>query len=138
MKRVIRNAIKFVAVPAALILTLQNTMAAEAYIISPIDGAVVSNPVTLVFGLRGFGIAPAGIEKEGTGHHHLLIDSELPESGTPIVTDKNHIHFGGGQTEAVIELEPGEHKLQLLLGDFAHRPHNPPIVSEPITIKVLP
>lgn len=110
---------------------------ASAYIVSPIDGSVVSNPVTVVFGLRGpYGVAPAGVVKECTGHHHLLIDTILPDMALPIPKDENHRHFGGGQTEVVLELPPGEHRLQLLLGDFAHIAHKPPIISEPITIIV--
>lgn len=110
---------------------------AEAYIISPADGAVVSSPVTVRFGLRGMGVAPAGTVNEKTGHHHLLIDLDgLPDMAMPIPSDAHHKHFGGGQTEASIELSPGTHTLQLLLGDLAHMPHVPPIVSEKITITV--
>jgi hypothetical protein len=109
---------------------------AAAYIIEPADGATVSNPIRVVFGLSGAGIAPAGVEREGAGHHHLLIDTGLPELGLPIRADDNHRHFGGGQTEAEIELPPGRHTLQLLLGDERHLPHDPPIVSEQITITV--
>ena len=110
---------------------------AMVYIVSPANGATVGNPVRVIFGLRGpFGIAPAGIAKDNTGHHHLLIDSELPDLGSPIPKDKKHRHFGGGQTEVVIELSPGEHTLQLLLGDFAHIPHKTPLISERITILV--
>lgn len=109
---------------------------AMAYIISPEDGAVVSSPVRVVFGLKGFGVVPAGVAHESAGHHHLLIDTELPPLGAPIPSDANHVHFGGGQTEAEIELEPGRHTLRLLVGDHLHVPHDPPIVSEPITITV--
>lgn len=110
---------------------------AEVYIISPMNGAEVSSPVTVRFGLKGMGVAPAGIDKEKTGHHHLLIDLDgLPDLNQPIPADANHRHFGGGQTEVSIELPPGEHSLQLLLGDMAHIPHNPPIQSQRITIKV--
>ncbi len=110
---------------------------ASAYIVSPANGAVVSNPITVVFGLRGpYGVAPAGVVKEATGHHHLLIDTDLPDLSLPIPNDEHHLHFGGGQTEVVLELTPGEHRLQLLLGDFAHIAHKPPIMSEPITITV--
>lgn len=109
---------------------------AMAYIIAPADGATVSSPVHVVFGLKGAGIAPAGIEREGTGHHHLLIDVGLPDLGLPIPSDEQHRHFGAGQTEADIELDPGRHTLQLLLGDERHVPHDPPIMSERITIDV--
>lgn len=109
---------------------------AELYFVAPADGAVVTNPVTVVFGLRGFGVAPAGVAKDNTGHHHLLIDTQLEDMSAPIPNDAEHRHFGGGQTETTIELAPGQHTLQLVLGNFAHIPHNPPIVSERITITV--
>jgi len=107
------------------------------YIISPSHGEVVSNPVQVRFGLRGMGVAPAGIDKDKTGHHHLLIDvAQVPALDQPIPADKNHRHFGGGQTEVELVLEPGEHTLQLLLGDKAHMPHGSALVSEKITITV--
>ncbi|KHF24788.1 DUF4399 domain-containing protein [Solemya velum gill symbiont] len=110
---------------------------AQLYIISPADGAVVSSPVTVNFGLKQMGVAPAGIEKANTGHHHLLIDvAKLPAIDQPVPADDQHKHFGGGQTEATIDLSPGEHTLQLLLGDMNHIPHNPPVVSNKITITV--
>lgn len=110
---------------------------AEAYIISPADGETVSSPFTVTFGLSGMGVAPAGVEKEHTGHHHLLVDVDtLPPAGLPIPADGNHRHFGGGQTEVTLDLPPGEHTLQLLLGDYMHVPHNPPVTSEKITIYV--
>ncbi|WP_461480786.1 DUF4399 domain-containing protein [Porticoccus sp.] len=110
---------------------------ARAYIISPAEGATVTSPVTVQFGLTGIGVAPAGTEKEKTGHHHLLIDvKELPDMSSPIPADEHHRHFGGGQTEVTIELAPGQHSLQLLLGDHQHIPHNPPVLSEPVTITV--
>jgi hypothetical protein len=109
---------------------------ASVFIISPRDGEVVASPVTVRFGLKGMGVAPAGVEAQGTGHHHLLIDAEVPNPGLPIPADDNHRHFGKGQTEATIELAPGRHTLQLLLGDHLHIPHAPPVVSERITITV--
>ena len=109
---------------------------AEVYIVEPADGATVSSPVTVVFGLKGMGVAPAGVEQDKTGHHHLLIDTGLPDLANPIPSDENHHHFGGGQTETTIELAPGSHTLQLLLGDWSHVPHDPPIASEQITIVV--
>jgi len=109
---------------------------AMAYIISPADGAVVSSPVHVVFGLRGIGVAPAGVPRTDAGHHHLLVDTGLPPAGVAIPSDPNHRHFGGGQTEADIELAPGMHTLQLLLGDENHVPHVPPITSAQITIEV--
>ena len=109
---------------------------AYLYFVSPAHGEVVSSPLKVVFGLSGMGVAPAGIDKAKTGHHHLLIDTGLPDLTLPIPADEKHQHFGGGQTEVVIELAPGKHSLQLLLADFAHRPHNPPLMSQPITIQV--
>ena len=109
---------------------------AELYFISPQDGATVKSPVTVRFGLRGMGIAPAGIAMENTGHHHLLIDAELPPQDLPVPADANHVHFGKGQTEAAVTLAPGRHRLRLLLGDHLHIPHDPPVASKPITITV--
>jgi hypothetical protein len=109
---------------------------AMAYIISPADGATVTSPVHVVFGLSGAGVTPAGVAREDAGHHHLLIDTEVPSLDLPIPNDANHRHFGGGQTEAEIELAPGSHTLQLLLGDELHVPHNPPLLSDRITIEV--
>ncbi len=109
---------------------------ASVYFIEPMDGAVVTNPVRVVFGLKGMGVAPAGVEKSKTGHHHLLIDVESIAMDLPIGKDDQHRHFGGGQTETSIELSPGQHTLQLLLADHLHIPHNPPVASEKITITV--
>jgi len=109
---------------------------AALYIISPADGARVSSPVTVVFGLQGAGVAPAGVDLPNTGHHHLLIDTEVPPLDSPVPADAQHVHFGLGQTETIVELSPGEHRLQLLLGDYLHVPHDPPLVSEPITVRV--
>lgn len=109
----------------------------SVYIISPAHGEVVSSPVVVRFGLSGMGVAPAGTDKAGTGHHHLLIDvDELPDLSKPVPADANHRHFGGGQTEVELELEPGQHTLQLLLGDKYHIPHDPAVVSEKVTITV--
>jgi hypothetical protein len=110
---------------------------AEVYFVTPSDGETVTSPVTVRFGLSGMGVAPAGTDREHTGHHHLLIDlEELPPMDKPIPADDNHKHFGGGQTETVVELAPGKHTLQLLLGDMGHIPHDPPVMSEKITIEV--
>ena len=108
---------------------------ASIYIISPKDGDTVCEKFTINFGLSGMGVAPAGVEKENTGHHHLLIDVEtLPTAGQPMGKDVKH--FGGGQTEATITLPKGKHTLQLILGNHLHIPHNPPVVSEKITVVV--
>jgi hypothetical protein len=110
---------------------------AEAYIISPKDGATVKSPVTVEFGLKGMGVAPAGVKFENTGHHHLLIDTDVPKDlNAPLPTSDNVRHFGKGQTEASIQLTPGKHTLQLVLGDDKHTPHNPPVMSKKITITV--
>ena len=110
----------------------------EVRIISPADGMKVKSPVKVVFGLSEWGVAPAGIKKDNTGHHHLLIDvdNKKIDYKKPLPATKQIRHFGGGQTEAVIELPPGKHTLQLLLGDFAHVPHNTPVQSKKITINV--
>lgn len=109
---------------------------AELYFISPQDGATLTNPVPIRFGLKGMGIAPAGVAMQNTGHHHLLIDTALPPSDQPVPADLQHVHFGKGQTEATVTLAPGTHRLQLLLGDHLHLPHDPPIASKVITITV--
>jgi len=109
---------------------------ASVYFISPANGDVVSSPVKIQFGLSGMGIAPAGVEWENTGHHHLIINADLPSLTDFIPNDETHRHFGGGQTEASVELEPGEHTLQLLFADQDHLPHNPAVYSDKITITV--
>ena len=109
---------------------------ASVYFISPNDGESISGKIRVRFGLENFGIAPAGTQIMHTGHHHLIIDTDLPPLNLPIPADKNHIHFGKGQTEVEIELSPGTHTLQLLLGDFRHIPHSPPIISKRITVQV--
>jgi hypothetical protein len=121
-------------------LTLAATPApdgAHLYIISPKQGETLSSPVTVLFGLRGMGVAPAGTDKANTGHHHLLIDvNELPPMDKPLPSDERHRHFGGGQTQVTLDLPKGEHTLQLLLGDKNHVPFQPPVISEKITITV--
>ena len=102
------------------------------------DGDSVKSPFKIQFGLSGMGVAPAGVEKPSTGHHHLLIDTTLtPEQAKePIPADDHHLHFGGGQTETTLTLPPGRHTLQLVLGDWSHIPFNPPVVLPAITIDV--
>jgi hypothetical protein len=109
---------------------------ASVYFISPSDGESISGKVTVRFGLKNFGVAPAGTQILHTGHHHLIIDADLPPLNLPIPADKNYVHFGKGQTEVELELTKGEHTLQLLLGDFRHIPHSPPIYSKKIQIVV--
>ena len=122
-------------VTLSLVFSISVAASAEVYIISPKDGEEVSSPVEVIFGLQGMGIAPAGINFPNTGHHHLLIDlDQLPDLKSGIPADAQHLHFGKGQTQALIELDPGEHSLQLLLGDWMHVPHETPVVSEKIKI----
>ncbi len=110
---------------------------ARAYIVWPKDGAVIKGGKFWVrMGLRNFGVAPAGIDFPNTGHHHLIIDSELPPFDEEIPNDKNNLHFGAGQTEVRLELPPGKHTLQMLVGDKLHFPHDPPLYSKKITITV--
>jgi hypothetical protein len=112
---------------------------AKVYFVNVKDGDVVTNPVTLNFGLTGMGVSPAGIQgAKGTGHHHLLINATLSGDalGLPIPADENHRHFGGGQTEVILTLPKGRHTIQLLLGDWKHTPHTAPVMSKAITITV--
>jgi Domain of unknown function (DUF4399) len=112
---------------------------AEVYIISPKNGATVHNPVRVQFGLKGMGIAPAGIKFDNTGHHHLLIDSDAPTDLSAALPANEHVvHFGKGQTETTLTLTPGKHTLQLLLADQNHIPHDPAVISKKITITVAP
>lgn len=110
---------------------------ARVYFITPKNGEKLKSPVVVRFGLEGMGVAPAGVEKPDTGHHHLIVDAELPPAGLPVPKSDHYLHFGGGQTEARVELAPGKHTLQLLLADQNHVPHDPPVVSERITIEVV-
>lgn len=110
---------------------------AKVYFIWPKDGAVLRDgKVWVRFGLRNAGIAPAGVASENSGHHHLVIDAELPGFDEEIPADQNYVHFGKGQSEALVELAPGEHTLQLLFADHLHVPHDPPVHSEKITVTV--
>ena len=121
-----------------IIFSISAVASAEVFIISPKNGEKVSSPVEVIFGLKGMGIAPAGVNFPNSGHHHLLINlNELPDLKSGIPADANHLHFGKGQTQALIELDPGEHTLQLLLGDWMHVPHEVPVVSEKVKIFVL-
>lgn len=109
---------------------------ARVFFITPADGDVVSSPVRVQFGLTGMELAPAGDNRPNSGHHHLIIDSELPPFDQPIPKDEHHVHFGDGSSETMLELAPGRHTLQLLVGDYMHIPQDPPVYSEPITITV--
>ena len=110
---------------------------ARAYIIWPHDGQVIKGgKFWLRMGLSGAGVAPAGIDKPNTGHHHVLVDAPMVPLNQPIPNDKNHLHFGAGQTEVRLDLPPGRHTLQLVLGDADHVPQNPPLISKPISVIV--
>lgn len=109
---------------------------ARVYFVTPEDGAIVTSPVKIEFGIEGMEVVTAGTEKAKSGHHHLLVDTGLPAADQPIPADDQHVHFGDGSTATELELEPGEHRLQLLLGDHLHIPHEPPVTSDVITIKV--
>jgi len=110
---------------------------ADVYFIQPTDGATVDGTFRVVFGLQNMGVAPAGVERDGTGHHHLLINTDAPsDMSKPLPATDQVKHFGGGQTETEITLPPGKHTLQLLLGNYAHVPHSNPVVSEKITVMV--
>jgi hypothetical protein len=134
-------AIVVLALAASIAASQERTAApsgAEVYIISPKDGAKLKNPVVVQFGLKGMGIAPAGVKFDNTGHHHLLIDTAAPaDSSLPLPTTDNIKHFGKGQTETSLTLPPGKHTLQLLFGDLNHIPHDPPVISKKITITVV-
>ncbi|MBR1123047.1 DUF4399 domain-containing protein [Bradyrhizobium lablabi] len=110
---------------------------AVLYFVWPQNGAVIKGAFWARFGLRNMGITHAGDDYANSGHHHLLIDVDAPlNPNEEIPSDKSHLHFGAGQTEARIELPPGKHTLQLVLGDHKHYPFNPPVVSKKITITV--
>jgi hypothetical protein len=133
----IRHAMLLVAVLAAPALAQQpSPPGAKVYFIAPKDGATLASPVHVVMGLKGMGVAPAGVEKENTGHHHLIVDTEFKDLEYSIPNDAQHRHFGGGQTEADVTLPPGRHTLYLLFADENHIPHKPPVRSEKITITV--
>lgn len=130
----------YAQVPAANPTTLPRTKApagVDLYFIAPKDGETVGQDVIVRFGLKGMGIAPAGVQSSNTGHHHLLVDvKDTPSMDQPIAKDETHLHFGAGQTETVLRLAPGDHTLQLLLGDAMHMPFDPPIASKRITLHV--
>lgn len=109
---------------------------AQLFFITPADGDTVSNPVVVEFGLEGMAVVAAGVNEQHSGHHHLIVDADLPDLGLPIPANENYIHFGDASTSTELTLEPGEHTLRLLLGDHLHVPHDPPVTSETITITV--
>ena len=121
-----------------LLLLLASAVYAEPelYFIEPKDGSIHSSTVEVKFGLKGYGVAPAGYNIPNTGHHHLIIDAQLPNLELPIPANKNYVHFGLGQTETTITLDPGTHTLRLLMVNYLHIPHQDPIFSKEITIIV--
>ena len=121
--------------PAALLRTASPD-GATVFFITPADGDSVPNPITVEFGLEGMSVIAAGIDQAQSGHHHLLIDADLPDLGLPVPADSRHIHFGDASTSTQLTLAPGEHTLRLLLGDYLHIPHDPPVISDVITITV--
>ena len=123
------------AAPAAMPRT-PSAEGARVFFITPADGDTVSSPVTLEFGIEGMTVVTAGDDTPQSGHHHLLVDAEVPDLGLPVPADSNHIHFGDARTATELALEPGQHTLRLLLGDHLHIPHDPPVMSDPITITV--
>jgi hypothetical protein len=138
MRTLIIAALVLAAGPLAAQERTPSPPGAEVYIISPTNGAKVHNPVRVQFGLKGMGIAPAGVKFDNTGHHHLLIDSDPPaDLGAPLPATDKIVHYGKGQTEASLTLTPGKHTLQLLFADMSHVPHNPPLMSKKITITVV-
>jgi hypothetical protein len=111
---------------------------AKAYIISPMEGERVKSPFTVRFGLRGMGVTRAGDSAKNVGHHHLLVDVTEPlDASEPIPTGRKHLHFGAGQTETELNLEPGKHTLQLVLGDAEHKLFRPNVISEPVHVTVI-
>jgi len=109
---------------------------ARVFFISPADGETLSNPIHVKFGIQGMTVVKAGDDTANSGHHHLLIDTDVPDKNLPIPADARHVHFGDGSTQTEITLTPGRHRLQMLLGDHLHIPHDPAVVSKSITITV--
>ena len=125
-------------IPAGALAEVPAPAGAYLYIIWPNDGQVIKGAFWCRFGLRNMGVTHAGDANANAGHHHLFVDVDEPlVPDQPIPADKNHLHFGGGQTEAQLDLAPGPHTLQLVLGDAEHKPFRPPIVSKKIRITVV-
>ena len=133
---------KFIFIMLLLIFWNGLSQAAESskkvFIIQPKNGERVEKTFEVVFGVEGMELAPAGTYENNTGHHHLIIDAELPALSLPIPASENYVHFGKGQDRTVLTLEPGKHSLQLLLGDGNHVPHQPPLASKKIEVIVKP
>ena len=139
MKFAIAAAVMALLLPATAYADMEGTPSpkgAKVMILEPKAGSEVSSPVMVKFGIEGMEVAPAGTDKPNTGHHHLIVDGKVDDMKAAIPADATHIHFGKGQTETSVELKPGPHTLQLVLGDKNHIPHVPPVVSEVVTITV--
>ena len=128
---------KIFLIISAFFATFSISANPKVYFINLEDGDRVESPFLIQFGLSGMGIAPAGTDRANTGHHHLLINVNEIDLSKPIPSSSNHIHFGGGQTESLVDLMPGDYSMQLVLGDMTHTPHNPPIISQRINITVI-
>lgn len=127
------------AAPEAGPPTIQRTASnsdARVFFITLVDGAKVTSPVVVKFGMDSMTVVPAGDSTVNSGHHHILVDTDLPDLGLPVPKDERHVHFGDGSSATELELAPGKHTLQLLFADFLHIPHEPPVYSERITITV--
>ena len=128
---------KIFLIISAFFATFSISASPKVYFINLEDGDRLESPFLIQFGLSGMGIAPAGTDRANTGHHHLLINVNEIDLSKPIPSSSSHIHFGGGQTESLIDLMPGDYSMQLVLGDMTHTPHNPPIISQRINITVI-
>ena len=128
---------KIFSIISAFFATFSISANPKVYFINLEDGDRLESPFLIQFGLSGMGIAPAGTDRSNTGHHHLLINVDDIDLSKPIPSSSNHIHFGGGQTESLVDLMPGDYSMQLVLGDMTHTPHNPPIISQRINITVI-
>ena len=128
---------KILLIISTIFATFSVSANPKVYFINLEDGDRVESPFLIQFGLSGMGIAPAGTDRSNTGHHHLLINVDDIDLSKPIPSSSNHIHFGGGQTESLVDLMPGDYSMQLVLGDMTHTPHNPPIISQRINITVI-
>ncbi len=137
----IRSALVVTTIMLAYPATAQTSAPPDAvvYIITPRDGQRVRSPITVRFGLRNMGVTRAGDTTPNMGHHHLLVDVTEPvDESEPLPTDRRHLHFGAGQTETQLELPPGRHTLQLVLGDAEHKPFKPLVASKKVTVTVVP
>ena len=128
---------KILLIISTIFATFSVSANPKVYFINLEDGDRVESPFLIQFGLSGMGVAPAGTDRANTGHHHLLINVNEIDLSKPIPSSSSHIHFGGGQTESLIDLIPGDYSMQLVLGDMTHTPHNPPIISQRINITVI-